>query len=118
MPDLCALLIRQREERELLAVLLEHDAEVFHVGAWRLHLDLERRGDAHDFFRLVDLDGRDGHPACSDERAARGEQQDQHQAEEKTHLLMIPAAAAKLGHDCSEQLVYTRDCGLPTVAGS
>ena len=66
-----------------LPFCFEHDPEVFNAGAGSLDLDFERRRHADDFFRLVDLDGRAGHPARSDVRAAQCEQQDSTPAREE-----------------------------------
>ena len=58
--DRGALLIGEREQRELLPVLLEDDVQGFEPGAGRLHGDLERRRDSDDLC-----------PACRSESAGR-----------------------------------------------
>ena len=85
LTDLRALLVGDREHGKLLAVLLDDDPEILDVRAGRLHFDFERGGDPDELFRLVDLDGRAGHPSTGDVGASGGEHQDQHQSEEKTH---------------------------------
>ena len=90
-----ALLIGEREQGELLPVLLEDDVQGFETRAGRLHGDLERRGDSDELFRLDDLNRRAGHPSRDDVGATGRKHQDQHQPEQKTHPLMIPAGAAK-----------------------
>ncbi len=93
--DLRALLIGEREQGELLPVLFEHDIQGFETRPWRLHGDLQRGRDSDELFRLVDLNRRAGHSSRDDVGAPGRKHHDQHQTEQKTHPLMIPAGTGK-----------------------
>ncbi len=91
LADLGVLLVGEGEQRHRLAVLLEDDLELFEVRPRGLDGDFEGAGGADEPFGLVDLNVRAGQASGVEVGAAEGEDHDQDEAEQETHLLMIPA---------------------------
>ena len=92
--DFGGLGLVERDERRLLAVLLEDDVETAHVLRLRRgerHLD--RAGLADVFGGFDNLDGRPGEAAGIQEEAADNQGAHEDQAEEIAHPLMISECA-------------------------
>ena len=93
--DLRLARLVEAEERRLLAVLLEDDADRLHRRRVRRgDADLERRRGADELLGFFDGDGRRGHPAGDDPGAARGEEEDQDESDEVFHPLIIVGLVA------------------------